>query len=112
MELVIGWSTEYAQQKFSIGVDETDFAQIMAEQQIGEALAARVGFFDKFRLLEATARYLSEAESLRVITEGSLRDAAQARADKARGEIAACLKDIKVKLGLVAPDDKPAPPGD
>lgn len=100
MELVIGWSTEYANQKFSIGVDDTDFQRIMAEQGIGEALAAKVSFFDKFTLLEATGRYLAEAESLRVIVVDSKREAANARATAARADVAASLEAIKAKLGL------------
>ena len=114
LELVIGWSTEYASQKFSIGVDDTDFQRIMAEQEIGEALAAKVSFFDKFTLLEATGRYLAEAESLRVIVGDAQREAANARATAARADVAASLEAIKAKLGLAAvpeAEDKGDEPG-
>lgn len=114
MELTFGWATEYAHQKFSVTIDETDWQQLCAESGITETLMTKVPINAKFTIMECYGRFLSEAESVRVLT-GDDRTAASERASTARKQRDEMMGRLLDSLGVErvnVPAAADAPAGD
>lgn len=100
MEIVAGWATDFARQKFSVGVDENDLVRLLHEAGLGADVCALMTTVEVFKLLELEARRLAAVESLRVITDAGerARIATEGAADKQRHKV--MLAELAAKYGV------------
>ena len=94
MIVKIGWNTQYAEQKFDVGLDETDLARILAEEGIPPD--AQLTSAEAFTILLTRAEWFSEHVRAMKTGDGNARELARKACDDYNDRLA----KVKARLGL------------